>query len=267
MKALYWTFGLSWSLALLFWLLGGRVGTPAYTLFAGAYMWVPGLVALYFSRKEGLALPLALKPNRFWLLAWLFPVGLTLLSIPLTLPLAPWVGAGALKATLPPEALAIPEGTLLWALFLGGILGGLLAGATVNLLFALGEELMWRGYLWEKLKAKGFWPASLEIGLVWGLWHAPLILMGHNYPSAPILGAGAMTLFTLLLTPTLLYLREKGGSVLAPALLHGTLNGVAGLSLLPFLRTHDLLVGVLGLPGFFLLALFNLWLRRRVPLA
>lgn len=267
MKALYWTLGLSWSLALLFWLLGGRVGTPAYTLFAGAYMWVPGLVALYFSRKEGLALPLALKPNRFWLLAWLFPVGLTLLSIPLTLPLAPWVGAGALKATLPPEALAIPEGTLLWALFLGGILGGLLAGATVNLLFALGEELMWRGYLWEKLKAKGFWPASLEIGFVWGLWHAPLILMGHNYPNAPILGVGAMILFTLLLTPTLLYVREKGGSVLAPALLHGTLNGVAGLSLLPFLRTHDLLVGVLGLPGFFLLALFNLWLRRRVPLA
>lgn len=255
MKALYWTFGLSWSLALLFWLLGGRMGTPLYFAFGAAYMWVPGLVALYFSRKEGLRLPLALKPNRHWLFAWLFPVGLTLLSIPLTLPLAPWRGV---------EALPIPEGVPLWIVFLGSILGGLLAGATVNLLFALGEELMWRGYLWERLRPRGFWPASLEIGLVWGLWHAPLILMGHNYPSAPILGAGAMTLFTLLLTPALLYVREKGGSLLAPALLHGTLNGVAGLSLLPFERTHDLLVGVLGLPGFFLLALFNLWLRRSV---
>ncbi|GAA6734430.1 CPBP family intramembrane metalloprotease [Thermus oshimai] len=260
MKALYWTFGLSWSLALLFWLWGGGVGTPAYLAFSAAYMWVPGLVALYFSRKEGLRLPLALKPNRHWLFAWLFPVGLTLFSIPLTLPLAPWRGA----ATLPKEALAIPESALLWMAFLGGILGGLLAGATVNLLFALGEELMWRGYLWARLKPKGFWPASLEIGLVWGLWHAPLVLMGHNYPNTPILGVGAMTLFTLLLTPALLYVREEGGSLLAPALLHGTLNGVAGLSLLPFERTHDLLVGVLGLPGFFLLALFNLWLRRSV---
>nr|WP_232822462.1 CPBP family glutamic-type intramembrane protease [Thermus sediminis] len=48
------------------------------------------------------------------------------------------------------------------------------------------------------------------------------------------------------------------------ALLHGTLNGVAGLSLVLVERTHDFLVGVVGLPGLFLLALFNLWLRRQV---
>lgn len=227
-------------------------------------MWIPGLVALYFSRKEGLRLPLALRPNPYWLFAWLFPVALTLLSIPLSLPFGAWQGLDALRSTIPPEAApGIPEA--FWRLLpLALILSALVAGATVNLLAALGEELMWRGYLWEKLRERGFWPASLEIGFWWGLWHAPLILAGHNYPREPLLGVPMMILFTLALTPVLLWVREKGGSVLAAALLHGTLNAIAGLSLLLVERTHDLLTGVVGLPGLFLLSLFNLWLRRRV---
>ena len=64
-------------------------------------------------------------------------------------------------------------------------------------------------------------------------------------------------------SPTRRGVREKGGSILAAALLHGTLNAVAGFSLLAVERTNDLLVGVLGLPGFFLLAAFNLYLRRQ----
>ncbi|GGM92489.1 abortive infection protein [Thermus composti] len=257
--ALLWTLGLSFGLFLLYYLLGGKWGSPSWgsLLFGVLYMWVPGLVALFFARKEGLRLPLSLRPNRYWLFAWLFPVALTLLSIPLSLPFGVWKG---LKDLLPPEAPALPEGVL-WLLLL---LQGLWAGATVNLLAALGEELLWRGYLWEKLRERGFWPASLEIGFWWGLWHAPLVLAGHNYPREPFLGVPMMVLFTLLLTPALLYAREKGGSILAAALLHGTLNAVAGVSLLAVERTHDFLVGVVGLPGLFLMALFNLWLRRRV---
>lgn len=264
MSALYWTLGLSWVAFLAFYLQGGRVGSPAYLAFGFLYMWIPGLVALSFARKEGVRLPLALRPNRYWLFAWLFPVALTLLSIPLSLPFGAWKGWEALRQTVPPEAAqAIPE--TLSALFpLVLILSALMAGATVNLLAALGEELLWRGYLWEKLKERGFWPASLEIGFWWGLWHAPLILAGHNYPREPLLGVPMMILFTLALTPGLLWVREKAGSVLAAALFHGTLNAIAGLSLLLVERTHDLLIGVVGLPGLFLLSLFNLWLRRRV---
>lgn len=82
----------------------------------------------------------------------------------------------------------------------------------MSLLTALGEELFWRGYLWERLRERGFWPASLEIGLYWGLWHAPLILLfGHNSPEPRLLGRGRIVLFALALTPALLYAREKGG--------------------------------------------------------
>lgn len=255
-RVLLWTYGLSFGLFGIYLLLGGRLDSPVFPLFAVVYMWVPGLVALRFASQEGLRLPLALRPNRCWLFAWLFPVGLTLLSIPPSLPFGRWQGLKALQEAIP-DLQTLPEG-LLWGLLL---FQGLLAGATVNLLAALGEELMWRGYLWERLRGRGFWPASLEIGLYWGFWHAPLILLGYNYPQHPFLGVGMMTLSTILLTPSLLYVREKGGSILAAALLHGTLNAVGGLSLLAVERTNDLLVGILGLPGLFLLAAFNLYLR------
>jgi len=81
-----------------------------------------------------------------------------------------------------------------------------------------------------------------------------------------------MVVFTMLLTPWMLYLREKGGALMTPALFHGTLNAVAGLPLLvfagsadPLARTNDLMVGLTGLGGFVVLALANLQLRRLVP--
>jgi membrane protease YdiL (CAAX protease family) len=218
-KALYWTYGLSWGLALLGYALGVRPGSPAILALGVLYMWAPGLVALLFARREGVRLPLAFRPNPYWLFAWLFPVPLTLLSVLLSLPFGAYRG---LAWAFPENSPPLPEPLLLvLALF-----QGMVAGATVNLLVALGEELMWRGYLWERVRERGFWPATLEIGFHWGLWHAPLILLfGHNYPNERLLGVPMMILFTLLLTPALLYVREKGGSVWPAALLHGTLNG------------------------------------------
>jgi len=62
------------------------------------------------------------------------------------------------------------------------LLHGLFAGDTLNALFGFGEEAGWRGYLLHEWKHMQFWKASLFIGLIWGIWHAPLILLGYNYP-------------------------------------------------------------------------------------
>jgi membrane protease YdiL (CAAX protease family) len=187
-KALYWTYGLSWGLALLGYALGVRPETPAYLVLGGAYMWTPGLVALLFARREGIRLPLAFRPNPYWLFAWLFPVPLTLLAVLLSLPFGAYRG---LAWTFPEGPPPLPEPLLLvLALF-----QGMVSGAMVNLLVALGEELMWRGYLWERVRERGFWPATLEIGFHWGLWHAPLVLLfGHNYPDERLLGVPMMIL-------------------------------------------------------------------------
>lgn len=64
-------------------------------------MWISGLVALYLARKEGVHLPLALRPDRYWLFAWLFPVALTLLSVPLSLPFGTWRGLEEIRPGSP----------------------------------------------------------------------------------------------------------------------------------------------------------------------
>ena len=260
-KALVWTFIASWTWAGVYYLAGGRLTSPTFPAFSLVYMWIPGLVALLLARQEGVRLRVWARPNRYWLLAWGLPIALSLLAVLPSLAFAPYVGLEAIRSLLPPEAAQVPD-VFLWVALL---VQSLLAGATVNLVFALGEELMWRGYLWERLKPLGFWRAALVIGVAWGLWHAPLILQGFNYPQHPGLGVVWMVAFTTLLTPWMLYLRERGGAILVAALFHGTLNASAGLSLVVVARTNDLTVGLLGLAGFFVLLAANLALRGLRP--
>ncbi|MCR4897180.1 MAG: CPBP family intramembrane metalloprotease, partial [Lachnospiraceae bacterium] len=58
---------------------------------------------------------------------------------------------------------------------------------------AFGEEGGWRGYMMPKLlRLMGRTPALILGGVIWGLWHAPLTAIGHNfgtdYPGFPWLG-------------------------------------------------------------------------------
>ncbi|MDD4896103.1 MAG: CPBP family intramembrane metalloprotease, partial [Atribacterota bacterium] len=102
--------------------------------------------------------------------------------------------------------------------------------------------------------------SSICIGLIWGLWHAPLILQGHNYPSHPQIGVIMMVIFILLLSPILSYIRLKAKSVIAAAILHGSLNATFGIPLMVIKGGNDLTVGITGLAGFVALALANLGL-------
>jgi len=141
-----------------------------------------------------------------------------------------------------------------------GLAQGLIAGITANAVAAFGEELGWRGFLQNELGYMGFWKSSLIIGLVWGIWHAPLILQGYNYPQHPLLGVFMMTAFTMLLAPLFSYVRLKAKSVIAAAIMHGTLNGTGGLSTMLIVGGNDLTVGLLGVAGLVTLALADVML-------
>ncbi len=110
-----------------------------------------------------------------------------------------------------------------------GIVQGILAGLTVNGLFAFGEEYGWRGVLADLLRPLGLGRATLLTGVLWGFWHAPIIVLGHNYGTEWGWGIPAMIAWTVPLSFLLTALRERTGSVLAPSFLHGAYNGVIGL--------------------------------------
>nr|WP_228531146.1 MULTISPECIES: CPBP family intramembrane glutamic endopeptidase [Myxococcaceae] len=147
---------------------------------------------------------------------------------------------------------------------------GVVAGPVLNAVVALGEEWGWRGYLLPRLLPWGTWRALLAHGALWGLWHAPVVLQGYNYPQHPVAGVGFMVVSCVLLGVLFGWLRLASGSVWPCVIAHGSLNALApAVMLLPRAGAawDTAEVGVLGWPGWLLMAagVCALVLTRRLP--
>ena len=112
----------------------------------------------------------------------------------------------------------------------------------------------------KEFKGKKFLSAVLWIGVIWGFWHAPLILNGHNYPQHPVAGVFMMVILCVLLTTMLMYFRKKSDSVIVAAIMHGTINAVAGVTAIVVTPANDLLYGAAGLAGMIVLLVVNICL-------
>ena len=258
-------YGISFLAAAIFHWCGGEYKSIWGNLLASVYMFFPLLSVLITQLITGEKLfsgiGLSFKINRWWWLGWLVLIPLPIfLSLPVSA-LFPGVSLSAdgemlhqTMETLKAQGLPLgPGGVLLITL-----LSGLVAGLTVNAVFAFGEEAAWRGFLHRCLKGMGFWKESLVIGLIWGFWHAPLILMGHNYPDHPVAGVFMMVAFCVLFTPLMILIREKSGSVVMAAVAHGTVNALAGVSIIYLSGFDELLCGFPGLAGFIVLAVVDI---------
>ena len=244
-------------------LLARTVGVNI-ALLAPIYMFTPltaAFITVYFSDKPFSALGITANVNRWFLVALIVPILVAIGTVIMGLLLP----KTALNVS--PNGLSIPtmigETSIppLVSLFLIGVI----AGPTINAVYAVGEEVGWRGYLLTELHNLGFWGSSAIIGVVWGLWHAPLILQGFNYPSHPVLGVGMMVVFTTLQTPLFIYIRLKAESVFAAAVFHGTVNGLGTFTVIAVGGGNDLVVGITGICGFMVLGVLNLllwWLMR-----
>lgn len=246
-----------------------------YTAIESLYMLFPMIVAgvLQLIRKEPFTSTglLRFKINWTWLTALLLPVLAVALSI-LISALMPGVrlhfGSGqiasqfgmdeATAAALDAQLSSMPPAVLIGS----QVFSGLVAGCTINALFAFGEEYGWRNYMVSALKDAGFWKKALFIGFVWGIWHMPLILLGHNYPQHPVLGVGMMCVFCILMGIIELYLVLKSGSVFPAAIFHGTSNAIAGLVLMLVEGGNDLTIGLTGIAGFitYILIIAGIWI-------
>ena len=237
-----------------------------YTIFASSYMLLPlicavvlqiigkepepvegtgGFDKLNLRMKTGL---LRFKIKFSWLVAWILPVAIVLLTIFVNSLLPNCEFNTDMSALIPVEMNPT-------FLIVTTIISGLFAGATINALFAFGEEYGWRNYLVDALREKKFVFASIFIGIVWGLWHFPLILLGHNYPQHSVAGIFMMVIFCVLASFVEIYLVLKAKSVYPAAIFHGTLNAVAGLNVLLIKGGNDLLNGACGLSGFIVITI------------
>lgn len=92
-------------------------------------------------------------------------------------------------------------------------------------------------------------PMLLVNGFIWGIWHAPLIVIGHNYGSNyfgyPVLGILAMCLFCIFIGAILSYFTVRSKSVWPAVLAHGGINGFANISFLFHTGTVNPFIGPL----------------------
>jgi membrane protease YdiL (CAAX protease family) len=281
-KHIYWFLGitvlLSWPLFLAPFALGDMDSQTKQLTIQGLWataMWGPGIAAiittLFITKLPFSSLRLnTLGPKRFYLWAWFLPAVLTLLSGLFTV----LFGIGkldmnftmirtALEST--PGGSAVPVSTVI----LSQSLLALTLAPFFNMLFTMGEELGWRGFLLPRLLPLGQWKAVLWSGLIWGVWHAPVIVQGHNYPGYPIPGVFMMIVFCFLLGTIIAWLYINTKSPWVAALAHGSVNAIAGLPVLFLAPGFNVAFGgTLAAPTAWIgMALFIAWLAwtKRFP--
>ncbi len=235
----------AWAVTLPLWLSGRGLSSKGATILLLLMMMTPAVATLFvvffLSPMRDKKNQLGLMPGtsdwwKYWLFAWLV--------IPIFCFAAPFVAAlfglypldvtefSAFREVLVrAKQEQILEKLPIQAIVALQFVNALMAPA-MNAIFAFGEELGWRGYLLPKLKPLGQWRALLLSGIIWGLWHTPIILLGHNYPKHPQLGVLAMVGLCIVFGILLGWTRIATGSIWPAVIGHGALNGSAGAILL-----------------------------------
>lgn len=246
------TFALTWiyCLAVIYPMMRGETltGVPAVMtqFLVAAAMFFPaiGVLITRLVTKEGFK-DAWIRPNikgnvKTYLLAYFGPGILTILGTILYFIIFSGnfdPDCGYMKLTLeaagtPAEALPMPLSTVL---LIQGI-QALVLGPIMNFVTCFGEEWGWRGYLLPKMSEKLPVVSMLLInGVIWGLWHAPLTIVGHNYgvgyAGFPFTGILAMCLFCTVMGVFLSYVSLKTKSCIPAVLGHGAINSFAAIGM------------------------------------
>lgn len=269
-------FGISWAI----WLGLGALGVP-FTIRVSIGMFGPALssVIVRLLRHEGFGdagLRLVGRGHkggwRMYIAAYIVPplvialgIGLALLTGVQHWAFAEYLHAAAqtLTGTLTSQHKSLPPGLTADQLALISVISSSVLAFTLgilfNMIFTFGEEFGWRGYLLPRLAPLGGIQAAIITGIIWGLWHAPLIVLnGYNYPGHPWPGVLMMVVFTVGLGMIFAWLRFRSGSVWPSTLAHAAFNAQAGFGVI-FLSSADSLlrapIGIIGLIPMLILAI------------
>ncbi|RBQ16326.1 CPBP family intramembrane metalloprotease [Spongiactinospora rosea] len=271
-------FGLAWPAALPLW-LGDGLSSSWLPLVGIVMMFTPAIGVLAVWRRSGAtraevaaATGLGLGPSRrrtllLILAVWLGTPLVAVLAIALS------VATGVLSVDLAGLSMlrGLPGGIDPQVFLIVQVISGLTIGTLITAIPAFGEEWGWRGWLLPHLTERfGVTRGLLISGMIWGPWHAPLTLLGYNYPTIGPWAALYFVGFTVIYGVVIGWLRLYSGSVWPSVVAHSVLN--AGSVSLVFLvgdakEPPDLVfAGISGLVGWAVLAALAAALPRLLPI-
>ena len=165
-----------------------------------------------------------------------------------------------ISSLYPPGATAgIPP----MALLASSIFNVMIVGPILGLIITFGEEYGWRGYLQSELVHLGRIRGVGLLGIIWGVWHWPIILMGYNYPGQPVFGPLLMTGYTVVLAYFLAYAVFKSKGVWTAAYLHALNNQVMAFFMAAVVTPISIAMSFgIGLPALILCGLVVLLILR-----
>ncbi len=223
--------GITLALSLIFYVPIIRAGTLdiAGGLLVLGLMWSPGIAGMltrliYDRTLRGMGWKFG--PFKYLLLAFLIPLFYCLVVYGLT-----WLtGLGGFPE---PEMMSAIQGR--WGSLTASpalqilITVGLttLFGLPAGLISGMGEEIGWRGLLVPELaKVTSFGKTALISGIIWTLWHFPLLFFAdYNMTGAPKWYAGLMFALTVIgISFAFAWLRLKSNSFWPAAMLHASHN-------------------------------------------
>lgn len=200
-------------------------------------MFIPGILALVFRKKDGIGLrEVGLRSGKLWYLA-------VSIFLPLTFSLVlayglETLGVATLTIFSMQDGLVISKAPLVLGthpqevlFFLFNLSLTFIPITVLGGIFTIGEEYGWRGYLQGKLIHKyGVKKGLILLGLIWGYWHLPIVLMGWTFPEQPILGAFILyPLSTVFLAIIMGWLYMRSKSIWTPVLFHAAFNSASGI--------------------------------------
>jgi uncharacterized protein len=151
----------------------------------------------------------------------------------------------------------------IFALYLTMALNIVVIGPFLGLIISFGEEYGWRGFLQTELNKIGRVRGTFLLGVIWGVWHWPVIWMGYNYPDQPVLGSLFMVAYCVILAYFLAYAVFKSKGVWTAAYLHALNNQTLSFFMMAVVTPINKLYSFgMGLPALLLGAIVVLMLLR-----
>jgi membrane protease YdiL (CAAX protease family) len=180
-----------------------------------ALMWMPAVAALvttFIHQRNIRGLGWAPGKTKYLALGYLLPIVYAGVAYGIV-----WLtGLGAYDGSAAAEFGGLP-------IFLAN---ALTLGVLQSALLALGEEIGWRGLLVPQMaRATTFTRTALISGLIWGLWHVPLILFGDYNAGTP--WWYSLLCFTVLIVGmnfAFTWLRLASSSIWPAVLMHASHN-------------------------------------------